>query len=111
MEMGAMEMMDGSEQKKARRRLHKRTAKISGVITSINLEDAFWSGLKQIAGQRAQSVSQVLTEIDANRTAPNLSSAARLYILDYYQRLAVVERQGRRAADAAVADMPLRPAC
>ena len=102
-----VETMDDFEAMRSRRRLHKRTAKISGVITSINLEEAFWSGLKQIAGERAQSISQVLTEINASRTAPNLSSAARLYILDYYQRLAAAEL----AAHPVAAETSLRQAC
>lgn len=50
--------------------------------TSICLEDEFLDELKKIAASRKMSLNQLVTEIDANRTIENLSSAIRVYILN-----------------------------
>jgi predicted DNA-binding ribbon-helix-helix protein len=52
-----------------------------------SLEDEFWNGLKEIAGKRAIHLSDLVGEIDKRRKHTNLSSALRLFVLDYYQRL------------------------
>ncbi|MEE6206512.1 MAG: ribbon-helix-helix domain-containing protein [Alphaproteobacteria bacterium] len=54
--------------------------------TSISLEEEFYAELLTIASNRNMSLNQLITEIDANRTSPNLSSAVRLYILNYYKQ-------------------------
>ena len=54
----------------------KRSIIVDGHKTSITLEDAFWSSLKEIA--QAQD-----TEIDKTRQRANLSSAVRLFVLDW----------------------------
>lgn len=54
--------------------------------TSISLEEEFYAELLTIASNRNISLNQLITEIDANRTSPNLSSAVRLYILNYYKQ-------------------------
>lgn len=51
--------------------------------TSISLEDEFMQELENIAKQQNKNVNQLVTEIDANRTVSNLSSAIRIYILEY----------------------------
>ena len=61
----------------------KRSVVISGHKTSISLEDAFWSGLKEIAHAQGASLSQTITEIDTTRRQNNLSSAIRLFVLDH----------------------------
>jgi predicted DNA-binding ribbon-helix-helix protein len=49
----------------------------------ITLEDAFWSGLKEIAQAQGASVAQTVKEIDgARRPGSNLSSAIRVFVLD-----------------------------
>jgi len=55
---------------------------IDGHKTSISLEDAFWSGLKEIAQAQGATVSQTVKEIDNMRKGANLSSAIRLFVLD-----------------------------
>jgi predicted DNA-binding ribbon-helix-helix protein len=64
----------------------KRSVMIAGHNTSICLEDAFWSALQDIAKERDQTVNHLVSSIDANRDNANLSSAVRLYVLDYYKR-------------------------
>ena len=65
----------------------KRSIVIAGHKTSVSLEDAFWRGLKDIAGDRNATLSDLVAEIDLDRQQGNLSSAIRLYVLSYYQTL------------------------
>jgi predicted DNA-binding ribbon-helix-helix protein len=59
----------------------KRSVIVGGHKTSITLEDAFWSGLKEIAQARGASLAKTVTEIDTTREQKNLSSAIRLFVL------------------------------
>jgi predicted DNA-binding ribbon-helix-helix protein len=61
----------------------KRSVMIDGHKTSISLEDAFWSSLKAIAQAEGSTVAQTVTTIDETRKQSNLSSAVRLFVLDY----------------------------
>ena len=63
----------------------KRSIEIAGHRTSITLEDQFWTALREIAEARGTSLRGVLADIDARRGKNNLSSAVRLYVLDYYR--------------------------
>jgi predicted DNA-binding ribbon-helix-helix protein len=63
----------------------KRSIVINGHKTSVSLEDAFWSGLKDIAGSRNLTLSELVATIDADRRQGNLSSAIRLFVLDHYR--------------------------
>jgi predicted DNA-binding ribbon-helix-helix protein len=49
------------------------------------LEDAFWTGLKEIAAKRDLTLSDMVAAIDQDRRHGNLSSAIRLFVLDYYR--------------------------
>ena len=49
---------------------------------NVSLEDAFWSGLKQIARAQQATLSKTVAEIDKARQRGNLSSAIRLFVLD-----------------------------
>ena len=63
----------------------KRSINIAGHKTSVSLEDAFWSALKEIAGERDASLSELVGTIDKGRELGNLSSAIRLFVLDFYR--------------------------
>src|SRR3984885_4471231 len=63
----------------------KRSIVIAGHKTSVSLEDAFWTGLKEIAGTRDLTLSDMVAAIDQDRRHGNLSSAIRLFVLDYYR--------------------------
>ncbi len=63
----------------------KRSIVIATHKTSVSLEDAFWNGLKEIAASRNVALSDLVSSIDAARKHGNLSSALRLYVLDYYR--------------------------
>lgn len=51
--------------------------------TSISLEDEFFEELKAIAALRNMSLNQLVTEIDSTKNNDNLSSAIRIYILQF----------------------------
>ena len=61
----------------------KRSIIIGGHKTSVSLEDAFWSDLKEIAHSQGATLSKLVAQIDDTRQQGNLSSAIRLYVLDY----------------------------
>jgi predicted DNA-binding ribbon-helix-helix protein len=75
----------------------KRSIVIAGHKTSVSLEDAFWKGLKEIAGGRDMTLSDLVSTIDADRRHGNLSSAIRLFVLDHY-RAQIPGRQPEVAA-------------
>lgn len=53
--------------------------------TSITIEEEFFEALLDIAAEMKLSRNQLITLIDKTRSAENLSSAVRIYILQYYQ--------------------------
>jgi predicted DNA-binding ribbon-helix-helix protein len=63
----------------------KRSVVIATHKTSISVEDDFWEALKAIAKQRQEGLSHLVGSIDADRQYANLSSAIRLYVLDFYR--------------------------
>ena len=67
----------------------KRSVYISGHRTSISLEQAFWIQLNEICTDKGVSINECITQIDNRRihkSEPNLSSAIRVFILNYIQR-------------------------
>jgi predicted DNA-binding ribbon-helix-helix protein len=60
----------------------KRSIVIAGHKTSVSLEDAFWSSLKNIARAQQATLSNTVAQIDKARQHGNLSSAIRLFVLD-----------------------------
>jgi predicted DNA-binding ribbon-helix-helix protein len=63
----------------------KRSIVVAGQKTSISLEDEFWDSLREIAEERREPISRLITSIDAERAFANLSSAVRMFILRYYR--------------------------
>jgi len=74
----------------------KRSIVIAGHKTSVSLEDAFWKGLKEIAGERDMTLSELVASIDTDRRHGNLSSAIRLFVLDHYRNQIAQEDAGER---------------
>jgi len=66
-------------------RVVKRSIVLSSQKTSVSLEDPFWEALKEIAERKSVSLSKLLGQIDQGRTASNLSSAIRVFVLSYFQ--------------------------
>ena len=66
---------------KPRNFVHKRSVTIAGHRTSVSVEDVFWDRLGAIAKGRQQSITQLIAEIDSDRTG-NLSSAIRVFVVE-----------------------------
>jgi len=62
----------------------KRSIIIGGHKTSVSLEHAFWQAFKDIAALRNMTLSDLVMSIDAVRKG-NLSSAIRLFVLEFYR--------------------------
>jgi predicted DNA-binding ribbon-helix-helix protein len=58
---------------------------VAGHKTSVSLEEAFWSSMKEICGERSMTLSELVGEIDGKRKLGNLSSAIRLFVLDHFR--------------------------
>jgi predicted DNA-binding ribbon-helix-helix protein len=72
----------------------KRSVVVAGHQTSVSLEDAFWKPLREISIRRDMTLSALLAAIDAERQHGNLSSAIRLFVLDFYrEELAIRDRR------------------
>jgi predicted DNA-binding ribbon-helix-helix protein len=63
----------------------KRSIVIAGRKTSVSVEDAFWESLREIAKGRGESLSELITIINADRKFPNLSSAIRVFVVGYFR--------------------------
>jgi len=78
----------------------KRSIVINGHKTSVSLEHEFWKGLKEIAGGRGLTLSELVALVDTERRQGNLSSAVRLFVLAHYRALAGGNRLLGRAHSA-----------
>jgi predicted DNA-binding ribbon-helix-helix protein len=63
----------------------KRSVVVAGHKTSVSLENAFWECLKEIAGKRQTNLGALVAVIDSQRQHSNLSSAIRLFVLDFFR--------------------------
>jgi predicted DNA-binding ribbon-helix-helix protein len=76
----------------------KRSVVVGGHKTSISLEDAFWDQLREIARAQRWTLSKLIAEIDERRQYSNLSSAIRLFVLEYAHAKVNCEREPARPA-------------
>jgi predicted DNA-binding ribbon-helix-helix protein len=67
----------------------KRSVTIAGHRTSISLEEPFWEALRELAKKRGMTLAALIAEIDGRRKGANLSSAIRMYMLEYYRHNAL----------------------
>ena len=63
----------------------KHSTTIAGRKTSVSLERVFWDSLREIAKQRNETLEGLVNKINADRQLFNLSSAIRVFVLDYYR--------------------------
>ena len=66
----------------------KRSLSVAGHRTSVSLEDAFWTALRDIAEARGLTLAGLVADIDRGRGGANLSSAIRVHVLAFYRELA-----------------------
>jgi predicted DNA-binding ribbon-helix-helix protein len=72
----------------------KRSIVVAGHKTSVSLEEEFWEGLKEIAGKRDMTLSALVGTVDEQRQQGNLSSALRLFVLEFYRSRASKIEEG-----------------
>ena len=69
----------------------KKSMNLSGHLTSVSLEQEFWTALKNITQKKGVSMRSIVQEIDQNRlkndSIYNLSSSIRVFVLMYYLTL------------------------
>ena len=63
----------------------KHSVDLFGQRTSVNLEDPFWKALAEIAESRKQPMKALIEEIERDRQFGNLSSAIRVFVLQFYK--------------------------
>lgn len=64
----------------------KRSFAIKGHRTSISMEASFWEALQQAATLENVTPAAIVASIDAGRGDAGLSSAVRVWILDYFRK-------------------------
>ncbi len=77
----------------------KRSVVVGGHKTSVSLEDPFWDQLREIAHAQRWTLSKLIADIDEGRQYKNLSSAIRLFVLEYVRAKANCEGESDRSAD------------
>src|SRR5258708_21856284 len=83
----------------------KRSVAIAGHKTSVSLEEAFWKSLKEIGRRQGVTLSALLAAIDSERHYGNLSSAIRLFVLNFYRDQ--LDIRDRREAIQGAIDSPV----
>lgn len=74
----------------------KRSFSLDGHRTSISLEAAFWTALKDAAAEDRVPLATLVASIDKGRGSAGLSSAVRVWLL---QRLTAREKGLRQSAE------------
>jgi predicted DNA-binding ribbon-helix-helix protein len=74
----------GDEAVKSKSLVIKRSIVVDRHKTSVSLEDIFWNALRDIAHERGETLSHLISSIDANRQSSNLSSVIRVFVLRHY---------------------------
>jgi len=64
----------------------KRSFTIKGHRTSISVEAEFWEALQQAAANEQESLAGLIAAIDRDRGDAGLSSAVRVWVLDYFRQ-------------------------
>ena len=65
--------------------MKRHTVFLDGRSTSVSVEDEFWKALAEIAESRQQPVKKLIEEIERGREFANLSSAIRVFVLQFYK--------------------------
>jgi predicted DNA-binding ribbon-helix-helix protein len=74
----------------------KHSIVLMGYKTSVSLEAEFWDGLREIASTQKIKPTELLQQIDKDRKGGNLSSAIRVFVLNYLraQPTVINDRRG-----------------
>jgi predicted DNA-binding ribbon-helix-helix protein len=66
--------------------VHKRGIRRNGCRSTLFLEEPFWLALEEIAKRENKTVSEMVAAFDRGGNAQNLSSAIRVFVLNYFTR-------------------------
>lgn len=67
--------------------LRTRNVTVGNKRTSMRLEPQMWSALERIAGREGVTINNLCTQIDRRRNATGLTSATRVFIVNYFRYL------------------------
>ena len=84
----------------------KRSVAIARHKTSVSLEGAFWKSLEEIASYQDMTVSASLAAIDSERHHGNLSSAIRLFVLNFYREQLDIQERNEALQEAIGRSVP-----
>ena len=73
-----------------------RSVIIAGRHTSVSVEDEFWSGLREIARERGQTLQSLLGQLASRSKTTSLSAEIRLFVFRHFRK-AVRANKGERA--------------
>jgi predicted DNA-binding ribbon-helix-helix protein len=73
------------EKRHQKSRVGHRSFKIGNRKTSVSVESEFWNDLKKIAASNGIPLAELVAAINRDRQHGNLSSAIRLFVLEYYR--------------------------
>jgi predicted DNA-binding ribbon-helix-helix protein len=71
----------------------RRTVTIAGRKSSVTVEDEFWRAVREIAAIQNIGKSELVSRIHKDRQNKNLSSAIRVFVLDFYRQAASNKHQ------------------
>jgi predicted DNA-binding ribbon-helix-helix protein len=83
----------------------KRSIFVARHKTSVSLEDAFWRTFKEIAEERHMTLSELAAAVDSERHG-NLSSAIRLFVLEFYRNHLPDHQDEQAGRDAGLLSLP-----
>jgi predicted DNA-binding ribbon-helix-helix protein len=78
----------------------KRSIWIGNRHTSVTLEDEFYEALRRIARLRQTRLGDVVSVIEGEHRDGNLSSAIRVFVLEYYRSRAAAPDARRRSVES-----------
>jgi predicted DNA-binding ribbon-helix-helix protein len=64
--------------------LVKRSVVVAGRRVTLDLEDAYWEGLKEMAAWRDMSLPDLIASI-GGESSEDIASAIRLFVLNFYR--------------------------
>lgn len=77
-----------------------RNIEIAGRRTSFKLENQFWGAVQRCAAEKNLTVNQLITHAVRDHRAPKatMSSAVRVYVIEYFRDRVIAQERTRRAA-------------
>jgi predicted DNA-binding ribbon-helix-helix protein len=84
----------------------ERSVVIAGHKKSVSLEEAFWKSLKAIASYQDMTVSTLLAAIDSERCRGPLSSAIRLFVINFYREQLEIQERNEAIQEAIDRSVP-----